>query len=114
MNDYWVVGFEGGSELTFDQVNGAAHTCAAMLFEPDAVIGDLYTGDADGSVLSLRYNMVHEVLFPLFDELSLSVGADGFLFRGAAPTTHKPGFSLMLRVGLTYDRLWKPRYQPFF
>ena len=74
----------------------------------------VYTGDADESVLSLRYNMVHEVLFPLFDELSLSVGADGFLFRGAAPTTHKPGFSLMLRVGLTYDRLWKPRFQPLF
>lgn len=73
-----------------------------------------YTGDADESVLSLRYNMVHEVLFPLFDELSLSVAADGFLFRGATPTTHKPGFSLMLRVGLTYDRLWKPRYQPLF
>ncbi len=73
-----------------------------------------YTGDADASVLSLRYNMVHEVLFPLFDELSLSVAADGFLFRGATSTTHEPGFSLMLRVGLTYDRLWKPRFQPLF
>ena len=73
-----------------------------------------YTGDADDSVLSLRYNMVHEVLFPLFDELSLSVAADGFLFRGAGPATNKPGFSLMLRVGLTYDRLWKPRFQPLF
>jgi len=73
-----------------------------------------FTGGADESVLSLRYNMVHEVLFPLFDELSLSVAADGFLFRGAAQSTHKPGFSLMLRVGLTYDRLWKPRFQPLF
>ncbi|MEO5762546.1 MAG: hypothetical protein ABIR28_09580 [Vicinamibacteria bacterium] len=73
-----------------------------------------YTGDADESVLSLRYNMVHEVLFPLFDELSLSVAADGFLFRGVTPATSKPGFSLMLRVGLTYDRLWKPRFQPLF
>ena len=73
-----------------------------------------YTGDADESVLSLRYNMVHEVLFPLFDELSLSVAADGFLFRGATVNTRTPGFSLMLRVGLTYDRLWKPRYQPLF
>ncbi len=73
-----------------------------------------YTGDADASVLSLRYNMVHEVLFPLFDELSLSVAADGFLFRGVTPATNKPGFSLLLRVGLTYDRLWKPRFQPLF
>ena len=73
-----------------------------------------YTGDADESVLSLRYNMVHEVLFPLFDELSLSVAADALLFQGATPSTHKPGLSLMLRVGLTYDRLWKPRYQPLF
>lgn len=73
-----------------------------------------YTGDADQSVLSLRYNMVHEVLFPLFDELALSVAADAFLFQGATPATHKPGLSLMLRVGLTYERLWKPRFQPLF
>jgi hypothetical protein len=73
-----------------------------------------YTGDADESVLSLRYNMVHEVLFPLFDELSLSLAADAFLFQGATPSTHKPGLSLMLRVGLTYERLWKPRFQPLF
>jgi 2',3'-cyclic-nucleotide 2'-phosphodiesterase (5'-nucleotidase family) len=73
-----------------------------------------YTGDADESVLRLRYNMIHEVLFPLFDELSLSVAADALLFQGATPSTHKPGLSLMLRVGLTYDRLWKPRYQPLF
>jgi len=73
-----------------------------------------YTGDADASVLSLRYNMIHEVLFPLFDELSLSVAADGLLFQGATPATSKPGLSLMVRVGLTYDRLWKPRFQPLF
>lgn len=73
-----------------------------------------YTGEPDPSVLSLRYNMVHEVLFPLFDELSLSVAADGFLFRGVMPDNRRPGFSMMLRVGLTYDRLWKPRYQPLF
>ena len=29
-------------------------------------------------------------------------------------TTHSPGMNMQLRVGLTYDRLWKPRYQPFF
>ncbi len=73
-----------------------------------------YTGDADESVLRLRYNMIHEVLFPLFDELSLSIAADALLFQGATPSTHKPGLSLMLRVGLTYDRLWKPRFQPLF
>ena len=64
--------------------------------------------------LALRYNMVHELLVPLVDELSLSVAADLFFFQGKVPQTRDPGMSTLLRVGLTYDRLWKPRYQPFF
>lgn len=64
--------------------------------------------------LALRYNMVHELLVPLVDELSLSVAADLFFFQGKVPQTREPGMSTLLRVGLTYDRLWKPRYQPFF
>ena len=64
--------------------------------------------------LSLRYQMVHEVLIPLVDELSLSVAADLFFFRGKVKELREPGMSTLLRVGITYDRLWKPRYQPFF
>jgi hypothetical protein len=65
------------------------------------------------SSLSLRYNMIHEILVPLMDELSLSVAADAFVFRGKTPGNRHPATSVLLRVGLTYDRLWKPRYQPF-
>lgn len=65
------------------------------------------------SSLSLRYNMIHELLIPLMDELSLSVAADAFMFRGKSPANRHVATSALLRVGLTYDRLWKPRYQPF-
>ncbi len=74
----------------------------------------LFPSAADNaSHLGLRENMVHELLIPLVDELSLSVAADLYLFQGKVPQTSKPGFSAQLRVGITYDRLWKPRYQPF-
>jgi hypothetical protein len=63
--------------------------------------------------LALRYSMVHEVLIPLVDELSLSIAADLFFFQGKVAATRDPGVSALLRVGITYDRLWKPRYQPF-
>lgn len=66
------------------------------------------------SQLALRYNMVHELLVPLVDELALSVAADFFFYSGKVDATRDPGASLLLRVGLTYNRLWKPRYQPLF
>jgi len=65
------------------------------------------------SSLSLRYNMVHELVIPLMDELSLSVAADVLMFRGKVDATRHPATSTLLRVGITYDRLWKPRFQPF-
>lgn len=64
--------------------------------------------------LSLRYSMIHELLVPLVDELSLSIAADLFFFRGKVVETRQFGVGSQLRVGITYDRLWKPRYQPFF
>ena len=64
--------------------------------------------------LALKYNMIHEILVPLVDELSLSVGADFYFFKGKVSETKEPGMSMLLRVGITYDRLWKPRYQPLF
>lgn len=72
------------------------------------------TGRDDATNLSLAYNMVHEILVPLVDELSLSLGVDLYLFRGKVPETSRLGSSTILRVGLAYDRLWKPKYQPFF
>lgn len=64
--------------------------------------------------LGLSISTTHELVVPLVDELSLTVTADVFIFRGKVPETEKLGASAILRVGLTYDRLWKPRYQPFF
>lgn len=63
--------------------------------------------------LSLRYSMVHELLVPLVDELSLSIASDFFFFRGKVKDMRNLGVGSQLRVGITYDRLWKPRYQPF-
>ena len=74
----------------------------------------LPTANDAAADLALRYNMVHELLVPLVDELSLSVAADLFFFQGKVEATRHPGMSALLRVGLTYDRRWKPRYQPFF
>jgi hypothetical protein len=68
----------------------------------------------DASRLALRYNMIHELVVPLVDELSLSLTADLFFFQGKVASTRALGSNAQLRVGLTYDRFWKPRYQPFF
>ncbi len=70
-------------------------------------------GDTESN-LAMRYNMIHELLIPLVDELALSVAADFFFFQGKVEATRQPGVSLPLRIGLTYDRLWKPRFQPLF
>jgi hypothetical protein len=64
--------------------------------------------------LALRYNQIHDLLIPLANELSLSVTADLFVFQGKVKATRGIGTNSQLRVGLTYDRIWKPRYQPFF
>jgi hypothetical protein len=73
----------------------------------------LPTDDDTPADLALRYGMVHDLLVPLVDELSLAISADLFFFQGKVPATRQLGVSSQLRVGLTYDRLWKPRYQPF-
>jgi len=68
----------------------------------------------DASKLGLQYDMIHELLVPVVDELALAVTADFFFFQGKVPATSALGRNAQLRVGLTYDRFWKPRYQPFF
>jgi hypothetical protein len=74
----------------------------------------LPTGHDTDYDLALRYGMVHELQVPLVDELSLAVSADFFFYQGKVAATRHPGTSMLLRLGLTYDRLWKPRYQPLF
>lgn len=74
----------------------------------------LPTRSDDASDLGMTYRTIHELLIPLVDELSLSVAGDVYVFRGKIAITNKVGVSTLVRIGLTYDRLWKPRYQPFF
>ena len=64
--------------------------------------------------LSYKYNMVHELLVPLFGDISLSVSADMFFYKGKVDINNKPGMNMLMKVGITYDRLWKPRFQSLF
>jgi len=64
--------------------------------------------------LSFKYNMIHELLIPLHGDISLSVAADFFAFKGKTEINSEPGMSMLMRVGITYNRLWKPRFQPLF
>ena len=103
-------GLRGGAE--FVQTIGPLGTVSYRI-RNDAT--DLFPSGRDNETnLALRYNMVHELVIPLVDELSLSVAADLFFFQGKVDATREPGASMLLRIGLTYDRLWKPRYQPLF
>jgi hypothetical protein len=64
--------------------------------------------------LEIKYNMVHELLVPLFGDLSLNVAADFFFFKGKTEINSDPGLSMLFRVGISYNRLWKPRFQSLF
>ncbi|MEE9371785.1 MAG: hypothetical protein V3V00_01905 [Saprospiraceae bacterium] len=63
--------------------------------------------------LSFKYNMIHEILVPLYGDISLSVAADFFLYRGKTEVNREPGLNMLLRLGFTYNRIWKPKYQKF-
>lgn len=64
--------------------------------------------------LSFKYNMVHELLIPLFGDVSLSMGADLFFFKGKIDLNSEPGMSMLMKVGVSYNRLWKPKFQSLF
>ena len=108
-------GVQSRTEL-MRQVGGAVRTNAAQVTYRlrNDLTYFLPAGGDDASRLALRVNMIHELLVPLVDELALSVTADLFFFQGKVPATSALGRNVQLRVGLTYDRFWKPRYQPFF
>lgn len=118
-NDFGRPNLQYGIEARFDfarRLGGAGRLGAAQVsyrMRNDLTYFFPSPRDTDAS-LALRYGMAHEFLIPLVDELSLSVTADFFFFQGKVAATRSPGMSSQLRIGLTYDRLWKPRYQPFF
>ena len=64
--------------------------------------------------LSFKYNMIHEILIPLLGNVSLNVGADFFFFKGKTAVNSEPGLSMLMRVGITYNRRWKPQFQSLF
>ena len=64
--------------------------------------------------LSFKYNMIHELLIPLLGNISLSVGADFYFYKGKTEINNDPGMSMLMRVGVTYNRRWKPRFQSLF
>lgn len=74
----------------------------------------LPTNNDTNRELSFKYNMVHELLVPLTNNVSISVAGDFFFFQGKTDINNQPGANMMLRLGLTYNRLWKPKYQPLF
>jgi hypothetical protein len=49
----------------------------------------------------------------LTDNLALRLYADAYLFQGKLPSTSALGASVILGVGLNYDRIWKPAYEGF-
>lgn len=70
------------------------------------------TPNDNASSLGLITQWVSALKFSLTDNLALRFFADTYLFQGKLPATSQPGFSLILGVGLAYDRLWKPVYEP--
>ena len=107
-------GLEAGVRLTAQyEKNFGAPRRLNYRFSNDLLYFFPAEGD-DTTDLGITYQMIHEILIPLVDELSLSVAADIFVFRGKVPAIHELGVSAILRVGITYERLWKPFYQPFF
>lgn len=66
----------------------------------------------NASSLGLIAQWISALKLSLTDNLSLRFFADTYLFQGKLPSTAQPGFSLILGVGLAYDRLWKPIYEP--
>ncbi|HEY9721576.1 MAG TPA: hypothetical protein V6D47_06155 [Oscillatoriaceae cyanobacterium] len=47
--------------------------------------------------------------FPLWGGLSLSVGADAYVFNGKVPQTQAYGLAITPTIGLTYNATWKPQ-----
>lgn len=68
----------------------------------------------NASSLGLIAQWVSSVKFLLTDNLALRLYADSYLFQGKLPQTSQLGASVILGVGLSYERMWKPFYEPLF
>ncbi|MBF2053575.1 MAG: hypothetical protein IGS03_08950 [Candidatus Sericytochromatia bacterium] len=65
----------------------------------------------NASSLGLIAQWVSSVKFSLTHNLSLRFYADSYLFHGKLPETSQLGVSVILGVGLGFDRVWKPYYE---
>jgi hypothetical protein len=103
------------TEFGFELNSQFRRRLGQVTYRWDTTLSHYLPGKADDQTdLGSTLRLLHEIQIPLVDELSLSIAADVFVFRGKVPQTSRVGASTLLRVGITYDRMWKPRYQPFF
>jgi hypothetical protein len=58
--------------------------------------------------LGLAATLNAGLAIPLWDRLTLNVGADWFVFTGKVPETDRLRASADFRVGLGYSLAWKP------
>lgn len=70
-------------------------------------------GDS-ASDLALTLRFLSTVKFTLTQNLALNLFADTVLFQGKVPTTSQMGASFLFGAGLSYERIWKPAYEPLF
>lgn len=68
----------------------------------------------NASSLALIAQWVSSLNVSLTENLTLRFFADSYFFQGKLPSNSDPGASVILGVGLGYDRVWKPFYEPLF
>jgi hypothetical protein len=66
----------------------------------------------NSSSLGLATQWTSALKVSLTDNLALRFFADAYIFQGKLPSTSELGSSIILGIGLSYDRLWKPIYEP--
>jgi len=103
---------EGGLDLkwVYEQPLGSA-----LLWSNDLDVRYFFPSPNDNaSSLGLTAQWISAVKFSLTDNLSLRFYADSYLFQGKLPGHSELGASVILGVGLGFDRVWKPYYEPLF
>lgn len=72
----------------------------------------LPSSNDNASSLGLISQWISALKVSLTDNLSLRFFADAYIFQGKLPSNSELGSSIILGIGLAYDRIWKPFYEP--
>lgn len=72
----------------------------------------LPSANDNASSLGLISQWISALKVSLTDNLSLRFFADAYIFQGKLSSNSELGSSIILGIGLAYDRLWKPFYEP--